>query len=110
MNIRILAEAVIALTVPTIPRAVHVGARVSAPLRRGAAPYADGCERILWRSHLISLPIFGDPSDLRRGIYVTFRAEHCTIVPSFSLTWQSPAIATPLFWTDFGTIMLAPPH
>ena len=29
------------LIVPTVPRAARVGVRVSAPLRRGAAPYAD---------------------------------------------------------------------
>ena len=34
-----------------------VGVRVSAHLRHGAAPYANGCEHILGHSHLISLSI-----------------------------------------------------
>ena len=44
MNPRNLPEADVDLivpTVPTVPRAARVGVRVSAPLRRGAAPYAD---------------------------------------------------------------------
>ena len=39
------------------PHVCGSGVRVSALLRRGAAPYADGCEHIFCRSHLISLPI-----------------------------------------------------
>ena len=42
----------------TIPRRCGVGVRVSAPLRRGAAPYGDGCEQIFGCSHLISLLLF----------------------------------------------------
>ena len=37
------------------PHVRKSGARVSALLRRGAAPYADGCERHFGHSHLISL-------------------------------------------------------
>ena len=33
------------------------GEHVSAPLRRGAAPYADGCERVLSHSHPHSLTL-----------------------------------------------------
>ena len=32
---------------PTVPWCDGVGVRVSAHLRRGAAPYADGCSQIL---------------------------------------------------------------
>ena len=41
VNPRNLPEADVDLIVPTVPRAARVGVRVSAPLRRGAAPYAD---------------------------------------------------------------------
>ena len=43
----------------TARRCCGVGVRVSAPLRRVAAPYGDGCERISLHSHLISLLLFG---------------------------------------------------
>ena len=39
----------------TSPRWSGVGVRVSAPVRRGAAPYGDGSRRSQTRSHLISL-------------------------------------------------------
>ena len=42
---------------PTATRTRVVGVRVSAPLRRGAAPYGDGALRSQMISHLISLPI-----------------------------------------------------
>ena len=63
------------------------GARVSAPLRRGAAPYADGCERFPGHSHLISLLLFAVLSDLRRGFYVTFRDTQCTIKSTLQYTF-----------------------
>ena len=50
-----LAEADVDLIVPTVPRAARVGVRGSAPVRRGAAPYGNGCEQISGHSHLISL-------------------------------------------------------
>jgi len=53
-----LPEADTDLIVPTAPRAARVGVRGSAPMRRGAAPYGNGCEQISGHSHLISLPIF----------------------------------------------------
>ena len=44
-KLRNLPEADIDLIVPTIPRAARVRVRVSAHLRRGAAPYGNGCEQ-----------------------------------------------------------------
>ena len=63
------------------------GVRVSASLRRGAAPYADGCERFSGHSHLISLLLFAVLSDLRRGFYVTFRDTQCTIKSTLQYTF-----------------------
>ena len=54
VNLRILPEADVDLIVPTAPRAVRVGVRGSAPMRRGAAPYADACEQISVPSQPIS--------------------------------------------------------
>ena len=48
------------------------GVRVSALLRRGAAPYADGCEQISGHSHLISLSILGVPEEFSPAFYATF--------------------------------------
>ena len=50
-----LAEADVDLIVPTATRAARVGMRVSAHVRRGAAPYGNGCEQISGHSNLISL-------------------------------------------------------
>ena len=45
-------------TAPGAPLEVRgQGEHVSAPLRRGAAPYADGCERVLSHSHPHSLTL-----------------------------------------------------
>ena len=44
VNLRILAEADVDLIVPTVPRAVRVGVRGSASVRRGAAPYGNGSQ------------------------------------------------------------------
>ena len=49
-----------------------VGVRVSAPVRRGAAPYGDGSLRSQRRSHLISLPILGDPVGIKADSYKEF--------------------------------------
>ena len=49
------ADANVDSTDATARRCCGVGVRVSAPLRRGAAPYGDGCECFFGRSHLISL-------------------------------------------------------
>ena len=78
---------------------------VSAAARRGAAAYADGCEQIFGHSHLISQSPGLRGGDLRAGFYTTFCVRHNGTIPSAPLTCQSPLIATPPFWTDFGTIM-----
>ena len=47
--LRIVPEVDVDLIFPTVSRALcvsRVGVRVSAPVRRAAAPYADGCEQI----------------------------------------------------------------
>ena len=52
------ADANVDSTEATARRCCGVGVRVSAPLRRGAASYADGCEQFSRHSHLISLLLF----------------------------------------------------
>ena len=52
------ADANVDLTDSTVPRCCGVGVRVSASLRRGAAPYADGSLCSQTPSHLISLLLF----------------------------------------------------
>ena len=53
-------------------QAVRVGVRGSAPMRRGAAPYGNGCEQISGHSHLISQCILSALLDLRAAFYTTF--------------------------------------
>ena len=48
--------------------ACGVGVRASAPLRRGAAPYADGSLRSQPPSHLIFLPILSGGKRFEGGI------------------------------------------
>ena len=72
VNPRTWPEADVDLIVPTAPRAARVGVRGSAPVRRGAAPYGNGCEHISGHSHLISLCILSTLSDLRAALYATF--------------------------------------
>ena len=72
VNPRTGPEADVDLIVPTAPRAARVGVRGSAPVRRGAAPYADGCEQISGHSHLISQCILSALLDLRAAFYATF--------------------------------------
>ena len=69
---RILPEDDGDLIVSTVTRTARVGMRVSASMRRGAAPYGNGCEQISGHSHLISLPIGVDNLDLRAAFYTTF--------------------------------------
>ena len=76
-----------------------VAVRVSAPVRRGAAPYADGCERFFGHSHLISLLLFVIQSLSSRltwhdFAYVTMAQK----VRSGSVTFPSLSL-TPLFRT-----------
>ena len=52
------ADANVDSTDATARRCCGVGVRVSAPLRRGAAPYGDGCEQISGYSHPVSLLLF----------------------------------------------------
>ena len=72
VNPRILPEADVDLIVPTAPRAARVGVRGSAPMRRGAAPYGNGCEQISGHSHLISQCNLSPYLDLRAAFYTTF--------------------------------------
>ena len=65
---RILPEINIDLIVPR----TSVGVRVSAPMRRGAAPYGNGCEQISGHSHLISQCILSASLDFRAAFYATF--------------------------------------
>ena len=48
------------------------GVRVSAPLGRGAAPYADGSLSSQTPSHLISLSILGVPEEFSPEFYIEF--------------------------------------
>ena len=50
--------------------------RVSAPSRRGAAPYADGSLSSQTPSHLISLSILGVPEEFRPEFYKEFCVRH----------------------------------
>ena len=58
------------------PRCCGVGVRVSAPLRRGAAPYGDGSLCSQAPSHLISLSILGVPEEFRPEFYKEFCVRH----------------------------------
>ena len=69
---RISPEADVDLIVPIARRAARVGVRGSAPMRRGAAPYGNGCEQISGHSHLISQCILSAYLDLRAAFYTTF--------------------------------------
>ena len=73
---RILPEDDGDLIVSTVTRTARVGMRVSASMRRGAAPYGNGCEQISGNSHLISLPILNGLLDLRAAFYTTFCVSH----------------------------------
>ena len=57
------------LTFVFAPSSPHLTAR---SMRRGAAPYGNGCEQISGHSHLISLPILSGLLDLRAAFYTTF--------------------------------------
>ena len=65
--------------VPTAPRAARMGVRVSAPLRRGAAPYADGSLSSQTPSHLIFLSILGVPEEFSPEFYIEFCVRQGTI-------------------------------
>ena len=51
--LRIVPSAGVHVIDSTIPRCCGVGVRVSAPLRRGAAPYADGCDFRAFTPHFL---------------------------------------------------------
>ena len=71
---------------PTATRTRVVGVRVSAPLRRGAAPYGDGSLCSQAPSHLISLSILGVPEEFRPEFYKEFCVRQIgTKSPSWSL-------------------------
>ena len=66
------ADADVDSTDATARRCCGVGVRVSAPLRRGAAPYADGSLSSQPPSHLISLSILGVPEEYSPEFYKEF--------------------------------------
>ena len=87
---RILPEADVNLIVPTAPRAAlrASGCANSAPMRRGAAPYGNGCEQISGHSHLISLSIL------------------CALCLSSRLTWHDFVYVTmaPLYYLYYVSV------
>ena len=70
------ADANVDSTDATARRCCGVGVRVSAPLRRGAAPYGDGSLCSQAPSHLISLSILGVPEEFRPEFYKEFCVRH----------------------------------
>ena len=66
------ADANVDSTDATARRCCGVGVRVSAFLRRGAAPYGDGSLCSQAPSHLISLSILGVPEEFRPEFYIEF--------------------------------------
>ena len=66
------ADANVDSTDATARRCCGVGVRVSAPLRRGAAPYADGSLSSQMPSHLISMSISGVPEEFSPEFYIEF--------------------------------------
>ena len=66
------ADANVDSTDATAGRCCGVGVRVSAPLRRGAAPYGDGSLSSQAPSHLISVSILGVPEEFRPEFYKEF--------------------------------------
>ena len=70
------ADANVDSTDSTVPRCCGVGVRVSAPLRRGAAPYGDGFLCSQTSSHLNFLSILGDPKWIRPKFYKEFCVRH----------------------------------
>ena len=75
---------------PAAARVAHASVRVSAPLRRGAAPYADGSWRLVEaRTHGSLLP-FEVQSRTEGGIYVTFCVRQDTIKSSVQFGQSIP--------------------
>ena len=70
------ADADVDSTDATARRCCGVGVRVSAPLRRGAAPYGDGSLSSQPPSHLISLSILGVPEEFSPEFYKEFCVRH----------------------------------
>ena len=66
------ADANVDSTDATARRCCGVGVRVSAPLRRGAAPYADGSLSSQTPSHLIYMSILGVPEEFSPEFYIEF--------------------------------------
>ena len=80
------ADANVDSTEATARRCCGVGVRVSAPLRRGAAPYGDGSLSSQAPSHLISMSILGVPEEFRPEFYKEFCVRQIgTKSPSWSL-------------------------
>ena len=80
------ADANVDSTDATARRCCGVGVRVSAPLRRGAAPYGDGSLCSQAPSNLISLSILRVPEEFRPEFYKEFCVRQIgTKSPSWSL-------------------------
>ena len=91
------ADANVDSTDATARRCCGVGVRVSAFLRRGAAPYGDGSLCSQAPSHLISLSILGVPEEFRPEFYKEFCVRQIgTKSPSWSL-WLSLLSQSALF-------------
>ena len=90
LSFRILPEADVDSTDPTALRWSADGVRVSATLRRGAAPYADGAQRLVEaRTHDCLLLVVGERLG-PGGIYVEFCVRHNGTIPSAPLTCSPP--------------------
>ena len=82
---------------PAAARVAHASVRVSAPLRRGAAPYADGSWRLVEaRTHGSLLP-FEVQSRTEGGIYVTFCVRQDNIKSSVQFGQGIPKYTYPPF-------------
>ena len=72
LSFRILPEADVDSTDPTALRWSAVGVRVSATVRRGAAPYADGAQRLVEPRTHGSLSLLGVPEEFSPEFYKEF--------------------------------------
>ena len=89
------ADANVDSTDATARRCCGVGVRVSATVRRGAAPYADGAQRLVEaRMHDCLLLLVGQRLG-PGGIYVEFCVRHNGTIPPAPPTCSSPFLRTP---------------
>ena len=95
LSFRILPEADVDSTDPTALRWSADGVRVSATLRRGAAPYADGAQRLVEaRTHDCLLLVVGERLG-PGGIYVEFCVRADGTIPPAPPTRPSPSLTYP---------------